>query len=363
MFDIVTPDLIVAQDASIAQKLDSCMNDGQDNTPRLILEMPSDGSSSSSPESWQSLDTMMQNSSNSAALHELSINRTPDDVILVLMTSGTTSLPKGCPHTNRSTTSCIRAYNAGGCYDRTRSLCSHLPISHIFAINSSFSFHMDGLPVVHASNFFEPRTTLQAIREERTTDFAGVPAVAGGLIDHPDFAKTDTSCMRFIVLGATTVTPATVERIMENFGNATKVANGYGMTEGAPSVMTRYDEIPDGPPERVSSGHVLPGCKHRVVDPETGRVVPRGIAGELYMGGSLVIREYWTGSSNKDTSDSFVEDEQGKWVKTGDQAIMDEDGSIEIVGRYKHLIIRGKCSRIICLSSWIARSDSGMMQP
>lgn len=125
MFDIVTPDLIVAQDASIAQKLDSCMNEGQDNTPRLILEMPSDGSSSSSPESWQSLDTIMQNSSDSATLHDLSINRTSDDVILVLMTSGTTSLPKGCPHTNRSTTSCIRAYNAGGCYNRTRSLCSH----------------------------------------------------------------------------------------------------------------------------------------------------------------------------------------------------------------------------------------------
>lgn len=131
------------------------------------------------------------------------------------------------------------------------------------------------------------------------------------------------------------------------------------MTEGAPSVMTRYDEIPDGPPKRVSSGYVLPGCKHRVVDPETGRVVPRGTAGELCMGGSLVIREYWTGSLNKDTSDSFAEDEQGKWVKTGDQAIMDEDGSIEIVGRYKHLIIRGKCSRIIS-SSWIAPSGSGI---
>lgn len=80
MFDIVTPDLIVAQDASIAQKLDSCTNEGQDKTPRLILEMPSDGSSSSS---WQSLDTMMQNSSNSATLNDLSINRTSDDVILV----------------------------------------------------------------------------------------------------------------------------------------------------------------------------------------------------------------------------------------------------------------------------------------
>lgn len=85
-------------------------------------------------------------------------------------------------------------------------------------------------------------------------------------------------------------------------------------------------------------------------------MVPRGTAGELYIGSSLVIREYWTGSSNKDTSDSFAEDELGKWVKTGDQAIMDEDGSIEIVGRYKHLIIRGKCSRIIS-----ARSGSGMM--
>jgi len=58
------------------------------------------------------------------------------------------------------------------------------------------------------------------------------------------------------------------------------------------------------------------------------------------MCGSNVVKEYWT-YPPKDTSDSFIVDERGKWLKTGDQAIMNEEGEIDIVGRYKHLIIRG----------------------
>lgn len=290
-------------------------------------------------EHWQDFQQYLDKGNDSTALDKLSIERGSDDVILVLMTSGTTSLPKGCPHTNGSLTSWIRAYAAAACADNTRSICAHLPMSHIFGINTAFSFHIKGLPIVHSSAFFEPGATLRAIREEGITDFAGVPAIIGALLEHSDFPKTDTSCLQYVVLGATTVTPATVQKAMQDLG-VTKVGNAWGMTEGAPACMTFFKDASVEPPERVTSGPVLPGGKLRICDPDSGKVVPLGQPGELLMGGTIVIDEYWT-DPPKDTRDAFVEDEHGKWLKTGDQATMDKNGEIEIVGRYKHLIIRG----------------------
>lgn len=281
----------------------------------------------------------MEEGANSHELDSISVERKGDDVIMVLMTSGTTSLPKGCPHTNRSLTSWVRAYAAAACCDGTRSICAHLPMSHIFGLNTSFTFHINGLPIVHASPFFEPGATLRAIREERITDFAGVPAIIGPLLEHSDFKGTDTSCLQYVVLGATSVTPATMKSVMHDLG-ARKVGEAWGMTEGAPACMTVFTEAPNEPPEKTNSGKVLPGARFRVVDPESGKVVPRGQPGELLMAGTMVIEDYWS-EPGKDTSDSFVTDDYGKWLKTGDQAIMNPDGAINIVGRFKHLIIRG----------------------
>lgn len=323
----------MAQDRATARKLDDCLQDF-----RLLGKIILDTADQGIDQSWQSLDTFMK-SSDSNALQGLSIERAVDDVIMVLMTSGTTSLPKGCIHNNRSLGACIRAYASAACYDETRSVCAHLPISHIFGLNTLFSCHISGRPIVHASYFFEPGTTLQAIREERISDFAGVPAIATALLEHPDFAKTDTTCLQYVVLGATTVTPATVKSVMEDLG-AARVSDAWGMTEGAPATMTSFRDCPTQPPAKVNSGYALPGAKLRVCNPDTGALCERGEAGELHMGGSVVIPGYWSQDMKK-ANEAFVHDEEGRWLKTGDQAIMDPDGSIEIVGRYKHLIIRG----------------------
>lgn len=328
------PDLVVAQDTATAERLDESVR--KLNGVCCVVLKSENGCSS---EDWQDFETYIKRGHGSRDLDDLVIERKSDDVILVLMTSGTTSLPKGCPHTNNSLTSCVRAYAAASCCDRSRSLCSHLPMSHIFGINTTFSFHIAGLPVVHASAYFEPSATLKAIREERVTDFAGVPAIISALLGHPDFATTDTSCLQHVVLGATTVTPATIKSAMQDLG-VTKVGDGWGMTEGAPACITSFKDASEKPPGISTSWSVLPGAKLRICDPDTGKIVPRGQPGELLMGGRMVVDTYWT-EPPKDTSDSFVEDKFGKWLKTGDQAIMDMAGAIEIVGRYKHLIIRG----------------------
>ncbi|GAB7364539.1 hypothetical protein MBLNU230_g5346t1 [Neophaeotheca triangularis] len=93
-------------------------------------------------------------------------------------------------------------------------------------------------------------------------------------------------------------------------------------------------------PDKVTSGKALPGTKLRVCDPTTGALCERGVDGELWMSGSMVLSGYWS-QTPEESNKVFVEVEGERWLKTGDQAIMHKDGAIQIVGRYKHLIIRG----------------------
>ncbi|KAK0099513.1 hypothetical protein ONS96_008351 [Cadophora gregata f. sp. sojae] len=115
---------------------------------------------------------------------------------------------------------------------------------------------------------------------------------------------------------------------------------GFGMTETGPANIRRFKDIPLSPPDKVLAGPTVPGGKSRICDPETREILPRGVPGELHCGGDLIITEYWT-SGGKVNKDAFYTDEHGTWIMTGDQAVMEENGDVRIVGRYKDLIIRG----------------------
>jgi fatty-acyl-CoA synthase len=109
----------------------------------------------------------------------------------------------------------------------------------------------------------------------------------------------------------------------------------YGMTETSP---VSFQSSTDDPIElRVSTvGRVLPHLECKIVDPETGAVVPRGVAGELCTRGYSVMLGYW---NDRDATAQAI-DEAG-WMHSGDLAVMNEDGYVSISGRIKDMIIRG----------------------
>jgi len=84
-------------------------------------------------------------------------------------------------------------------------------------------------------------------------------------------------------------------------------------------------------------GKVLPGARIRICPPSSREVLRRNVPGELHIGGTSVISGYLGGAD----AEAFYEDACGTWLKTGDQAIIDENGVVHILGRYKDLIIRG----------------------
>jgi fatty-acyl-CoA synthase len=109
----------------------------------------------------------------------------------------------------------------------------------------------------------------------------------------------------------------------------------YGMTETSPvSAQTRAD---DDMERRVSTvGRVHPHVEVKIVDPEAGLAVPRGATGEMCTRGYSVMLGYW--NDPEQTSSAI---DQARWMHTGDLAVMDEAGYLNIVGRIKDMIIRG----------------------
>lgn len=128
IYDVVKPAVVLAEDLVLATKLEKLAPESTNKLHLRLVANPDDDVGLL--RGWQSMAAFMKPSDNTNGLRGLEITRDENDVVLIFMTSGTTSLPKGCPHTNRSITTGVRAYLMAACYDESRSVCGHLPSSH-----------------------------------------------------------------------------------------------------------------------------------------------------------------------------------------------------------------------------------------
>lgn len=337
LMEMLYPSVVLVQDPAVAKKLESIANVRVKLFSPLEKEM-------TTPPSWEDLSSFMDRAKPlpSDLVEKMNIKRKDGDVVVVLMTSGTTNLPKGCPITNRGYVSQIRAISLMIELEKddTRNSLNHSIPFHIMGANSSLTCHAAGLKVVHPAAAFSAQSSIEAIKLERCSDIPGVPAIAHAMIAHESLKGVDTTCVKNVILGAATILPETLRIAMKGLG-AERASEGYGMTEMGSCVMHPYGQLTSTIPERVTAGVAIPEAKVRVCVPDSnGEVIPRGVAGELHAGGPQIIKEYWLGATKRST-DAFYDDHEGRWIRTGDQAVMDENGEIKIVGRYKDMIIRG----------------------
>lgn len=215
------------------------------------------------------------------------------------------------------------------------SLVQHLPTSHAFAIAGSLSFWYVGASVIYPAPSFSPATTLDAIDKEKATHVHAVPSLLMALMGHPSFNKAKMRSLQIISMGGTIISPAIVATAEENFG--VKVDIGFGMSEGIPMMLHYPNDSISYQFGFASVGRPAAGVRIKICHAETGKVLSRDIAGELHVCGGMIIKEYLYGDNTV-----FYQDQEGnRWMKTGDQAKMDDSGAVYILGRYKDLIIRG----------------------
>src|SRR4051794_6446553 len=258
-----------------------------------------------------------------------------DDPINIQYTSGTTGFPKGATLSHHNILNNGFFVGEGCRYTHEDRVCIPVPFYHCFGmVMGNLGCTSHGACMVIPAPAFEREATLQAVQDERCTSLYGVPTMFIAELEHPRFGEFDLSSLRTGIMAGSPCPVETMKRAVSEM-HMEDVTICYGMTETSPvSTQTGADDTLE---KRVGTvGRVHPHVEVKVVDPATGAVVPRGETGELCTRGYSVMLGYWEDAER--TAEAI---DRGRWMHTGDLAVMDADGYLNIVGRIKDLVIRG----------------------
>jgi len=258
-----------------------------------------------------------------------------DDPINIQYTSGTTGFPKGATLSHHNILNNGFFIGEGCGYSEADRVCIPVPLYHCFGMvlgNLACTTH--GAAMVYPAEGFDPEATLAAVEAERCTSLYGVPTMFIAELEHPRFGEFRLDTLRTGIMAGSPCPVEVMKKVQADMHMA-EVTICYGMTETSPvSFQTSTDDPVD---KRVSTvGRVHPHVEVKVVDPETGRVVPRGEPGELCTRGYPVMLGYWD-----DEESTAAAIDRARWMHTGDLATLDDDGYANIVGRIKDMVIRG----------------------
>ncbi len=259
------------------------------------------------------------------------VTLTHDDVVTIMYTSGTTGLPKGAMITHgMNFWNCVNLGIPGGMGLDTVHL-NVLPLFHTGGLNcySNPVLHAGGTVVLLET--FEPGQALGVIGDpsQGVTHFFGVPAPYQFMMQHPDFPSTDLSRLRVAGVGGAPCALAIMEAWSER---GVPLLQGFGMTETSPAAIFLD---PDDALRKVgSTGKALMHTEVRIVD-DNGGDCGANEMGELWVAGPHITPGYW--NKPEATASAF----EGRWLKTGDAARMDDEGFVYIVDRWKDMYISG----------------------
>jgi long-chain acyl-CoA synthetase len=269
----------------------------------------------------------------------------PEDMAMLLYTSGSTGHPKGVVY----------------CHVSAGQALMHMMLVGFLALEFSGAIELRGgatteaqlvtVPLFHATGLFsgfllpcavgqkvvllrkwDAVTAMQTIQTEKVTMISTVPAILKDLLTHPRFDDFDLSSIsRVAAAGA--ATPTGLPELLRDKLGIENRSSGYGMTETASVCATMSGPVFDLKP--MAAGIVSPIIDLRVVDPQ-GNPLPSEQGGEIQLRGVTVTPGYW----HRDdlTQEAFTPD---GWLRTGDLGNIDDDGFLHITGRIKEIVIRG----------------------
>lgn len=259
----------------------------------------------------------------------------PDSGFNIQFTSGTTGLPKAALISHFSFLNNGHLIGKRNEFaDKAHRICFQTPFFHAYGLVIGVMAALcHGVTMVLPAAGFDTGKSLEAIEREKCTVIYGTPTMYVDLLaKQKDLGVTVTS-PEIAVTGGAPCTPELFRSIKQNL-NAKKVKTVFGMTETTAVIFqSMYDETMEQMANTV--GHIQEHVEAKVVD-EQGATVPFGERGELWIRCYSTMLEYWDDSEK--TRETIGND---KWLKTGDQFVMQEDGYGRIVGRLKEMIIRG----------------------
>lgn len=260
-----------------------------------------------------------------------SIKPDPNEVMLIMFTSGTEAEPKGVLHTyNTLAHECRSSIDAWQLREDDVLLIGN-PVTHIGGLLHGLEMPQMLKAKLVLMDIWNPDRAIEIIEKERCTFTTGATPFLLGIIQSPALVEHDLSSLRSFPCGGAGVPPSAIRDFASRFP-ACHVGRGYGSTE-YPTVSVNFLGEPlDKASER--DGIPVLGTEVKIVD-DTGREVPIGVSGEIIVRGP----ECFVGYLNPDLNKIYF-DKDG-WFHTGDLGRIDEDGYVEVTGRKKDIIIRG----------------------
>ena len=256
-----------------------------------------------------------------------------EDTSDILFTSGTTGNPKGAMLRH---TAGIRAYDAWSTVVGLRAGDRYLiinPFFHAFGLKAGILASLIKGATILPQPVFDVPTVMERVPRDRITMLPGPPAIYQTILNHPDLERFDMSSLRLAVTGAAAIPVEMVRRMYDTLGFET-VVTGYGLTEShGIATMCRHDDDPET--IATTSGRAIPDVEVLVVD-DDGNEVARGEPGEVVIRGYNLMTGYF--EDPEQTAEAIDAD---GWLHTGDVAVMDERGYIDITDRKKDMFIQG----------------------
>lgn len=255
---------------------------------------------------------------------------TPEDLAVLLYTSGTSGRPKGVMLTHGNLSANVRQVGEWVEFTRRDVMLGVLPQFHSFGLTVLTLLPLTvGMRAVYAARFV-PQKIVRLIREHRPTVLVAIPSMYGALLTVKDATAEDFASLRYVVSGGEPLSEDVFTRFRERFG--VTINEGYGLTETSP--VTNWCRPHEWRARSV--GRALPGVEEVIVDPATGRPQPPGVDGEVRIRGPNLMKGYY----NLPEETAKAIDADG-WLHTGDMGRLDADGHLYITGRIKEMLIVG----------------------
>ncbi|ANU15024.1 Long-chain-fatty-acid--CoA ligase [Planococcus halocryophilus Or1] len=282
---------------------------------------------------WQEFEAFAEKVSD-AEFEERFDSMNPDDVINIQYTSGTTGFPKGVMLTHLNVVNNGKIVGDTMALTEKDRLCIPVPFFHCFGCVLGTMAAVTHSTTMVIAEQFEPKRILQMVQDEKCTGLHGVPTMFIAELNHPEFSSFDTSTLRTGIMAGSSCPIEVMKKVINDMG-ASEITIAYGQTESSPVItQTRAD---DDIEKRVSTvGKPHAGVEVKIIDPATGETVEIGMPGELCTRGYHVMSGYY---KNEDATKVAIDSEG--WLHTGDIAVEDEEGYIDITGRIKDMVIRG----------------------
>ncbi len=259
------------------------------------------------------------------------VNPDSDGLAVLQYTGGTTGVPKGAMLTHRNLVANMlqtKAMMASNLSEGSETIVAPLPLYHIYA----FTFHcmammMTGNNNLLITNPHDLPSMLKDLKKNKFTAFVGLNTLFVALCNNEEFRKLDFSNLKLTVSGGMALQIATAERWTQVTGS--QICEGFGLTETSPVATVN-------PIQNIQLGTIgipVASTLCKVID-EDGNELPLGEAGELCIKGPQVMKGYWLA---EEATKAMLDDDG--WLRSGDIAVIQEDGYIRIVDRKKDMIL------------------------